>query len=134
MKKLGLALALASCALVSTVSMADHRHDLLDASEELAEACEHLHEKLLVTPYYEESQYAVEEMAEAAHHFYEVVYASSDLGHIQDDYREFYTSYNNARAAIRHDYDRNRNQHIMEDWLDISHTFRTVREIMRYYQ
>ncbi len=129
-----LAMGITSFVLISTSSMADHRQDLLEASEELAEACEHLSEKLLVTSGYRNSQYAVEEMAESAHHFHEQVLATTDLNHLRQDYRDFYDSYRNARNTLRIDYDNSRNDHVMADWLEISHTFRTVREIMRYYQ
>jgi len=113
--------------------LADHRRELLNASEELTEACHHLADQMLSTPGYERSSYDVEDMAEDAEHFYDAVYASADLGHVYSDYEIFYDSYRQARNSLRADYDQDPNQHIMEDWMDISHTFRTVRTIMRNY-
>ena len=133
MKLLALALTLFSFTWGSRPALADHRAELLAASEELAEASEHLNEKLLVTPGYRNTQIAVEDMAEAAHHFSEQVTASTDLNHVRADYRAFYESYKNVRHTLHIDYTNTRNDHVMNDWLDISHTFRTVREIMRNY-
>jgi len=132
MKKFLLTMGMASFFLSASV-FADHKADLLLFSEELAENCHHLSEKLLVAQGYPRSVIAVEEMAESAEHFYEEVLIGEALHHVYQDYREFYATYKLARSALRSEYKGGIDIHLMHDWLDISHTFRSVRKIMRYY-